>query len=93
MNEHKRRNIAAGLILALLVALMPASFAGAYSGEWLLPAESYSKGPEYDFLPDVTAEEQLEDLFTTIDLQEASISELQSEMEAGHLTSEKLTQM
>ena len=93
MNEHKRRFIAAGLALMLLVALMPSNFAGAYSGEWLLPAESYSKGPEYDFLPDVTAEEQLEDLFTTIDLQEASISELQSEMEAGHLTSEKLTQM
>ena len=40
-----------------------------------------------------TASEALEELFTTIDLMDATISDLQEEMEAGHITSEKLTQM
>ena len=41
----------------------------------------------------VTAARELEDLFTTIDLMDATIAELQAEMEAGHVTSERLTQM
>ena len=40
-----------------------------------------------------TASQELEDLFTTIDLMDATVSELQAEMEAGHVTSEQLTQM
>ncbi|MBQ1691131.1 MAG: amidase, partial [Firmicutes bacterium] len=35
----------------------------------------------------------LEDLFTTPELQDATISQLQAEMEAGNLTAEQLTQM
>ena len=40
-----------------------------------------------------TASGQLEALFTTVDLMDATISELQEEMQAGHLTSAQLTQM
>lgn len=40
-----------------------------------------------------SASDELKDLFTTIDLMDATIDELQDEMTAGHLTSEKLTQM
>ena len=40
-----------------------------------------------------TASQQLEDLFTTIDLMDATISELQAEMTAGHVTSQQLVQM
>ncbi len=39
------------------------------------------------------ASKSLDALFTTIDLQDATISDLQSEMAAGNLTSEQLTQM
>ena len=40
-----------------------------------------------------TASRELEDLFTTIDLMDATIAGLQAEMEAGHVTAERLTQM
>lgn len=40
-----------------------------------------------------TASERLEELFTTVDLMDAAVADLQAEMEAGHVTSEKLTQM
>ena len=40
-----------------------------------------------------TATEKLENLFTTVDLMDATISGLQKEMKAGHVTSEQLTQM
>ena len=42
---------------------------------------------------ELSASESLEALFTTIDLMDATISDLQSEMEAGNVTSEQLTQM
>ena len=40
-----------------------------------------------------TASEALEALFTTVDLMDATVADLQAEMEAGHVTSEQLTQM
>lgn len=40
-----------------------------------------------------TASGALEDLFTTIDLMDSTVTELQSEMEKGNLTSVQLTQM
>ena len=42
---------------------------------------------------EATAAQQLEDIFTTIDLMDATIADLQAEMTAGHVTSEQLTQM
>ena len=36
-----------------------------------------------------TAVRELEDLITTIDLMDATIAELQAEMEAGHMTAER----
>lgn len=80
------------LVVLLLIASLSLSITAA-AQETLSPAESYSKGPEYSFSQEKTAKEQLNDLFTTIDLQEADITNLQKEMEAGNLTSEKLTQM
>ena len=40
-----------------------------------------------------TATERLEDLFTTVDLIDATIADLQAEMTAGNVTSVQLTQM
>ncbi len=40
-----------------------------------------------------SAVKSLNDLFTTVDLMDATIDELEKEMEAGNLTSEQLTQM
>ena len=42
---------------------------------------------------EATATQQLEDIFTTIDLMDATIADLQAEMTAGHVTAEQLTQM
>ncbi|MBQ4467779.1 MAG: hypothetical protein II918_06145 [Firmicutes bacterium] len=44
-------------------------------------------------LTEPTASETLEALFTTVDLMDATIADLQEEMEAGKLTAEQLTQM
>ena len=41
----------------------------------------------------LTATEELNNLFTTIDLMDATVSSLEEEMEAGNVTSERLTQM
>ena len=43
--------------------------------------------------PVTAAEDSLEALFTTVDLMDATIADLQTEMEAGNVTSEQLTQM
>ena len=40
-----------------------------------------------------TASESLDNLFTTVDLMDATITDLQTEMETGHVSSEQLTQM
>ena len=40
-----------------------------------------------------TASRELEKLFTTIDLMDATITDLQKEMSEGHVTSAQLTQM
>ena len=42
---------------------------------------------------EATASKELEDLFTTIDLMDATIQDLQEEMTEGHVTSAQLTQM
>ena len=47
----------------------------------------------YEFNHTKTAVSQLEDLFTTIDLMDATVTELSGEMESGNVTSEQLVQM
>ena len=42
---------------------------------------------------ELTATQELESLFTTVDLMDATVPELEAEMEAGNVTSERLTQM
>ena len=42
---------------------------------------------------ELAASQELENLFTTIDLMDATVSDLQAEMRAGHVTSVQLTQM
>ncbi len=49
--------------------------------------------PEFRYAGEGSASRQLEDLFTTIDLPDATIAELTAEMEAGHVTSAELTRM
>ncbi len=51
------------------------------------------RSAEFKFDKNKTAVKQLEDLFTTIDIMDATIEELSKEMEAGNMTSERLTQM
>ena len=52
-----------------------------------------ANGSAYKFKKNVTATKQLKDLFTTIDIMDATVSELTNEMEAGNVTSKQLTQM
>ena len=47
----------------------------------------------FDGSAELTASQELENLFTTIDLMDATVSDLQAEMRAGHVTSVQLTQM
>lgn len=49
--------------------------------------------PVYEFDHTKTAVSQLEDLFTTIDIMDATVADLSEEMETGNVTSERLVQM
>ncbi|MCR4892120.1 MAG: amidase [Lachnospiraceae bacterium] len=92
MKKWKNRSIVTWLITSMLMtSLSPTALAAAeMDGSGI---ESYSEGPEYEFIEDTSAVDQLKDIFTTIDLQSATIPAMQQEMEAGNLTSEQLTQM
>ena len=79
--DKRRKHITALFMASVMaVTLLPSGTVIA-GPEGNTGIESYSKGAPYEFSPDKGAVEQLEDLFTTIDLQEASISDLQMEME------------
>ncbi|MCR5135883.1 MAG: amidase [Oscillospiraceae bacterium] len=79
------------LILAILL-IVPAlsSCAGRPAEEAAAPEPAL---PEFRYVGEGSASRQLEDLFTTIDLLDATIAELTAEMEAGHVTSAELTRM
>lgn len=81
------------LLMSLVLILTSAQTFTAFAENEEGATGSYSRGPEYVFSYDESAMSQLNDVFTTIDLQNATISDLQREMEAGNLTSEKLTGM
>ncbi len=89
---NSKRNIAVWMTAVLLITSVPSAFVLAAS-ETDPEIYSYSTGPRYSFSYERSAEDQLYDIFTTIDLQDATISEMQDEMAAGHLTSEMLTKM
>ncbi len=106
MTGINRKKIAVALLISMLFSAVPTGIIcaseieessiesysrGAETEDGAI--ESYSKGTEYDYSEEKGAVEQLEDLFTTIDLQSATITDLQREMEKGNLTSEKLTRM
>ncbi len=59
------------------------------------PASYAAQAPEaeYEFDHSKSAVSQLEDLFTTIDIMEATVAGLSDEMEQGNVTSEQLVQM
>ena len=78
----KRRAISARWTALILAVILTVSF---------LPAFSFRTVAQTT--PEETASQQLENLFTTIDLMDATISELQEEMTAGHVTSAQLVQM
>ncbi len=79
------------LILAILmISAVLSSCAGRPAEEAAAPEPAL---PEFHYAGEGSASRQLEDLFTTIDLLDATIAELMAEMEAGHVTSAELTQM
>ncbi len=92
MNHRKNKVIAIWILMAVLASSFPSGFVMAAS-ETESAITSYSKGPLYVFSEGKGAAEQLEDIFTTIDLQSATIEDLKREMEEGKLTSEMLTRM
>ena len=92
MNYRKNKVIAIWILVAVLASSLPSGFVMAASETEPVIA-SYSKGSRYVFSEEKSAEEQLEDIFTTIDLQSATIEDLNREMEEGKLTSEMLTRM
>lgn len=62
----------------------------------MMPLTGYAAAdsdPEYEFDHTKTAVSQLEDLFTTIDIMDATAAGLSEEMEQGNVTSEQLVQM
>ena len=70
----------------------------AFSGSMLFPGSRAEgavniAGGEYTFDKTQTAEKQLDDLFTTIDIMDATIEGLDKEMAEGHVTSEQICQM
>ncbi|MCR5653128.1 MAG: hypothetical protein K6F88_04935 [Ruminococcus sp.] len=71
------KRIVSGFLIVLIFCLV---FAGCET------SENASNLPK-------TASEALDKLFTTIDLMDATVTELQAEMKAGNVTSEQLTQM
>ncbi len=93
MSGKIKRNIGLWMVLVILMTYVSPLYVFAENEEDFQSGESYSTGPEYIFQSDKSAEEQLNDIFTTLDLQDATISVLQDEMAKGNLTSEKLTQM
>ncbi len=86
-----RRSILCFTAMFFITSLPPLSIPAAETDK--ADIQSYSKGPEYEFKEDESASGQLQDVFTTLDLQSATISSLQEEMEKGNLTSEMLTGM
>ena len=98
-----KRYIAFILAILLLAATLSscAGKAPEESGPTEEPAETADAAPqqeepalpEFRYAGEGSASRQLEDLFTTIDLLDATIAELTAEMEAGHVTSEELTRM
>ena len=85
MSMTARRMLA--LVLSMCMALQFCMLPGgaAYAEQ--------SDSAEYEFDDSRTATEQLESMFTTIDIMDATIGDLTREMEAGNVTSEQLTQM
>ena len=81
------------VVMALIMNIAAAFPAEYVSAKELQSARVQPDEPEYDFDESRTAVEQLNALFTTLDLEDATIKELTSEMEAGHVTSEQITKM
>ena len=79
------------LILAILLIVSAPSYCEGRPEEGTAASEPAL--PEFRYAGDGSASQQLEDLFTTIDLLDATIAELTAEMEAGHVTSAELTRM
>lgn len=71
------------LALAMTVSSMPSAFTVSQAAVSKTQAVETQKSET----------EQLEDIFTTLDLMDATVSELTEEMEKGNLTAEQLTQM
>ena len=88
----KRHGHVALSLAILLIAVALSSCAGEPAQEPAVqePAAPGAALAEFRSADDRSATEQLEDLFTTIDLLDATIEELTAEMEAGHVTSAEL---
>ena len=80
-----KKAISICLIFAMLACM-------AFPGSTAQAADGTDSGG-YVFDKNKTAQQQLDDLFTTIDLMDATIEDLTREMEEGHVTSEQITQM
>ena len=79
------------LILAILLIAAASSSCARRPAEEAAASEPAL--PKFRYVGEGGASRQLEDLFTTIDLLDATIAELTAEMEAGHVTSAELTRM
>ena len=64
-----------------------------FSGNGSSFAYASAQDVSYEFDHARTAVAQLEDLFTTIDIMDATVASLSDEMEKGNVTSEQLVQM
>lgn len=96
--KYKSKNYIRCILLILLMACMGLSGCGGTAagndpGESGPSARNGMSSEEYMMKKTHGASLALEDFFTTMDLMDATITDMQTAMEAGNLTSERLTQM
>ncbi len=90
-SKGKERNARSAKMLAILVSVLMVFTMMPLTG--YAAAAAADPGPEYEFDHTRTAVSQLQDLFTTIDIMDATAAGLSEEMEQGNVTSEQLVQM
>ncbi|MBQ7703700.1 MAG: hypothetical protein IJT40_04920 [Firmicutes bacterium] len=79
--------------ILLIAAILVMSFVFLPVGSGAVDEEIDGPLPSLEDIKRVSAVKELEGIFTTVDLMDATIEALQSEMAAGNLTSVQLTQM
>ena len=91
INKRRKSSLIKRVTYAGMAVIMSAVLL--FSGNGSSFAYASAQDVSYEFDHARTAVAQLEDLFTTIDIMDATVASLSDEMEKGNVTSEQLVQM